>query len=1264
MESWLFAILCIIVPASNAARCDSPLLEGSEMIATSAMSGREAKRARLHGDGAWTSRFSNVGQSVTVDLGEVYRITRVATQGRAASSEWVSQYGLQYGFNGRDFMDYRGPHGGAWEFRGNSDGDSVASNRLETAVVARFVRLRPTSWEERMSLRLELYGCTYNAVTMSFNGNAFVEKNLTVHQVHSMYDRIQFRFRTAQPNGVMLYSHGAQGDLLALQLVENKLRLQIDLGSGQLTSLSVGSLLDDHLWHDVAIERRERALSLTVDRVRVSTEVSGDFRRLDLTSQLYLGGVPYIKEGVVVYSNFSGCIENFYLNNSNFIAELRDGNQDYSSFGGEYNCPAVHTVPMTFKDRSAYIKVDGNEGQTQLNISFGFRTYEEDGVMAFHKFLSSGYVKVYLQKGRFNVAILTDGLKQPVVLDPFEGLYNDGSWHAVTVALAENSAVTVIDGYPMYTRRLMRFTSGVEYLFGGGLSGAENLGFLGCMRRFSAGGGQHSPLALGPQNKFNARYLLIDACDMEDRCNPNPCEHGGVCRQSSVEFSCDCRGTGYAGAVCHATTNPLSCAQYFLISRSERRSRVKIDVDGSGPLPAFPVTCVRTPEGQMETHLEHDVRGDQLVDGFERRGSFVQDVTYEADMRQVERLVNGSLRCRQELFYACRRSRLLNTPVRQDELFEPYSWWVSRHNEVMDYWGGSQPGSRKCQCGILKTCVDRTKHCNCDSGRAAETSDGGDLMFKEHLPVRQLRFGDTGSPGDSKRGIFRLGSLVCEGDAIFDNTVTFRIADAIIDLPSIDMGFSGDIYFEFKTAKESGTFFHIEGPQDFLKVSIEGGNVIQLKYGVGGVPLSVSVGVSSRLNDDSWHTVLIERNRKQGRLLLDNAIAREVAEPAGPVRSMRFTSKLVVGANTNYRNGFVGCMRALMVNGQLQNIKYLAEHGWHGGPLYGLSAGCQGKCASAPCLNNGTCVEGYSDYTCNCRWTAFKGPICADEIGVSLNRDYMIKYELEGSYKTTISESIRVGFTTTSPSGFLLGLHSDISKEYMTIMVSNSGHIRVVFDFGFERRDVVYPDRIFNEGQFHDVRVRRLNRNGASALQIQVDNYPPYEESFAVNPSADVQFNNIQYLYIGKNESMLEGFVGCISRVEFDDIYPLKLMFQENRPTNIMGSSPKIHEDYCGIQPLRHPEEVPEQRPLPEVDESIVSSLYNDINFAVLAGVLCALLLAVLLVALLLTRRASRLKGNYLTREDAGASDAEDADEAVAQGETGPQVQKMREFFI
>lgn len=48
-------------------------------------------------------------------------------------------------------------------------------------------------------------------------------------------------------------------------------------------------------------------------------------------------------------------------------------------------------------------------------------------------------------------------------------------------------------------------------------------------------------------------------------------------------------------------------------------------------------------------------------------------------------------------------------------------------------------------------------------------------------------------------------------------------------------------------------------------------------------------------------------------------------------------------------------------------------------------------------------------------------------------------------------------------------------------------------------------------------------------------------------------------MYIGRNASMTEGFVGCVSRVEFDDIYPLKLLFQQDGPPNVSGMNSKLY---------------------------------------------------------------------------------------------------------
>lgn len=539
----------------------------------------------------------------------------------------------------------------------------------------------------------------------------------------------------------------------------------------------------------------------------------------------------------------------------------------------------------------------------------------------------------------------------------------------------------------------------------------------------------------------------------------------------------------------------------------------------------------------------HSQEHSTTVDGFVEPMSFHQEIIYDADLSQIEALLNRSHTCWQRLNYACYSSRLLNTP--SDELtFRPYAAWYSRNNQRMDYWAGALPGSRKCECGILGNCYDRTKWCNCDSNQLQWLEDGGDIREIENLPVKAVSFGDTGSPIDEKYGRYTLGSLMCEGDDLFNNVVTFRITDATINLPRFDMGHSGDIYLEFRTTIENAVIFHAKGPTDYIKLSIISGSKLQFQYQAGSGPLGVNVETSYHLNDNNWHSVSVERNRKEARLVVDGALKAEVREPPGPVRALYLTSEFVLGAAFDYRDGYVGCIRALLLNGQMVDLKSRAQQG-----LYGVSEGCVGRCESSPCLNNGTCFERYDGYTCDCRWSAFKGPICADEIGVNLRSSSMIKYDFLGSWRSTIRESIRVGFTTTIPKGFLLGFSSNITGEFLTIMVSNSGHLRVVFDFGFERQELIYPDKHFGLGQYHNVRFSR--KNSGSTVVLEVDNYKPVEYNFNIKDSADAQFNNIQYMYIGKNESMSDGFVGCVSRVEFDDIYPLKLMFQQNPPPNV-----------------------------------------------------------------------------------------------------------------
>lgn len=117
---------------------------------------------------------------------------------------------------------------------------------------------------------------------LHFNGTSLARLDLLRDPIAAAYESIRFRFKTAYANGVVLYSRGTQGDYIALQLKDNRMVLNIDLGSGLMTTLSVGSLLDDNVWHDVVVSRNRLDIIFSVDRVIVRGRIKGEFSRLNL----------------------------------------------------------------------------------------------------------------------------------------------------------------------------------------------------------------------------------------------------------------------------------------------------------------------------------------------------------------------------------------------------------------------------------------------------------------------------------------------------------------------------------------------------------------------------------------------------------------------------------------------------------------------------------------------------------------------------------------------------------------------------------------------------------------------------------------------------------------------------------------------------------------------------------------------------------------------------------------------------------------------
>ena len=124
-------------------------------------------RSRLHTQvngigGAWAVDESTVGEYIQADFGQPQRIQAVATQGRHDYDQWVTSYKFAYSTDGVTYDYVRNADGSDRVFGGNSDRNTVVEHSFDVVIVARFVRLYPQTYYDYMSLRWEVYGCSYN----------------------------------------------------------------------------------------------------------------------------------------------------------------------------------------------------------------------------------------------------------------------------------------------------------------------------------------------------------------------------------------------------------------------------------------------------------------------------------------------------------------------------------------------------------------------------------------------------------------------------------------------------------------------------------------------------------------------------------------------------------------------------------------------------------------------------------------------------------------------------------------------------------------------------------------------------------------------------------------------------------------------------------------------------------------------------------------------------------------------------------------------
>ena len=209
---------------------------------------------------------------------------------------------------------------------------------------------------------------------------------------------------------------------------------------------------------------------------------------------------------------------------------------------------------------------------------------------------------------------------------------------------------------------------------------------------------------------------------------------------------------------------PRSCADFKNSDPKASSGRYVIDPDGKKVLSPFTVYCdMNDKNGVGVTVVSHDSENRTLVKGYEGPGNYSRDIHYTgASLSQLASLTRVSLRCEQFIKYECFHSVLLHSYGNG-----PSGWWVSRDGDKMTYWGGATENG-KCACGMKNTCENPKRGCNCDKNDKEWREDSGFLTDKTKLPVKQLRFGDTGNTieqGYHEQGYHTLGKLKCYGFA-------------------------------------------------------------------------------------------------------------------------------------------------------------------------------------------------------------------------------------------------------------------------------------------------------------------------------------------------------------------------------------------------------------------------------------------------------------------------------------------------------------------
>ncbi|XP_032980453.1 neurexin-1 isoform X28 [Rhinolophus ferrumequinum] len=176
---------------------------------------------------------------------------------------------------------------------------------------------------------------------------------------------ISFDFRTTEPNGLILFSHGKprhqkdakhpqmiKVDFFAIEMLDGHLYLLLDMGSGTIKIRALQKKVNDGEWYHVDFQRDGRSGTISVNTLRTPYTAPGESEILDLDDELYLGGLPENKAGLVFPTEvwtallnygYVGCIRDLFIDGQS--KDIRQMAEVQSTAGVKPSCSRETAKP-------------------------------------------------------------------------------------------------------------------------------------------------------------------------------------------------------------------------------------------------------------------------------------------------------------------------------------------------------------------------------------------------------------------------------------------------------------------------------------------------------------------------------------------------------------------------------------------------------------------------------------------------------------------------------------------------------------------------------------------------------------------------------------------------------------------------------------------------------------------------------------------------------------------------------------------------------